>query len=363
MKHCCINQNLIILLFIISACQGCLSDEPGPSANFTINDTSELLVYLESKGDYINNTTTFSLIEAPEVFASLNDNLILDVRPSEEFAQGHIDGAINLTAGELLDYILERDHQSYSMIVIVSSSGQSSVYYTTLLRIYGLSNVYSMKWGMASWNPIFSSNWFNVINEQYNTTTFNNYIYEDKQYSPLPELNFDSENRDIESKLDQRVRFLLDRGFVEDPSWHVYSDASISLTELLERWDPNLQRYTDHYIVCMMLDLYFYEQSGWMTNPGHPPTTILYQALIPISEFRSNLLLQTIPRDETTIIYGYNGHFSAAFTAYFKILGYDVKSILFGYNRMHYGRMLEYDCFHEYLFGQDKIHNFPYTTE
>ncbi|MFC2133131.1 rhodanese-like domain-containing protein [Bacteroidota bacterium] len=363
MKHSFVSQKFILLVLIF-VCQGCLSDEPGPSANFTIDDTAELLIYLESKGDYINNTPTFSLIEAPEVFASLNDNLILDVRPSEEFAQGHIEGAVNLTGGELLDYILERDHQSYNMIVLVSASGQSAAYYTTLLRIYGLSNVYSLKWGMASWNSIFSSIWFDVIESPYDTTSFTNYLYEEKnEFTFLPEIIFDDNSITIESKFEERIRFLLLRGFIEHPSHHIDTDASVSLNKIIRRWDPITETYPGYYIICMMHDLYLYGKSGDFTLPGHPPTTLEYQALIPYSEFRSIKYLQTLPTDETIILYDYNGHYSASFAAYLHILGYNSQSVLYGYNRIHYIRMLGWPCFHDYVFRQDKIHNFPIITD
>ena len=355
---------LTFVLLLIFLCQGCLTDEPEPIAVFEVDDTAELLIYLESKGDYINNTLTFSLIEAPEVFASLDDDLILDVRTSEEFAQGHIEGAINLTGDELLDYILERDHQSYNMIVLVSSSGQSSAYYATLLRIYGLTNVYSLKWGIASWNPIFSGSWFDVIASPYDTASFTNYIYEDKNdYTFLPEIHFDDQSVTIESRLEERIRFLLMRGFLEHPSHQIDTEASVSLTKIIRRWDRTTETYPGYYIICMMHDLYFYDKSGDSNMPGHPPTTLEYQALIPYSEFRSINYLQTLPTAQTIILYGYNGHYSASFAAYLHILGYDVQSVLYGYNRIHYTRMLAWPCFHDYVFRQDKIHDFPFVID
>ena len=362
MNHSLLKNNLLVLFYSIFVFHGCLSDEPGPNANFDIDDTAELLIYLESRGDYINNTSTFSLIEAPEVFATLEDNLILDVRPSEEFVQGHIEGAVNLSGGQILDYILERDHQNYNMIVIVSASGQSSAYYTTLLRLYGLSNVYSLKWGMASWNPFFSNAWQDVISDPINTETFTNYIYDDRnEFTRLPELIFDDNNASIELKLEERTRLFLSRGFVEHSSHLINTEASVSLSRILENWDPRTETYPGYYIICMMRDLYFYEKQGILDYPGHPPTTLEYRTLIPYSEFKSIKYLQTLPTDKTIILYCYNGHYSAALTAYLHILGYDSQSVLYGYNRMHFARMLEHECFHEYLFLQDKIYDFPFT--
>ena len=343
---------------------GCLEDEPLLTENFGTNNSAELLIYLESKGDYINNTWTFSMVEAPDVYSTLGSNLIIDVRGVEEFSAGHIEGAVNLESTDLLDYILATDHQNYHMIVLVSSTGQSSLYYTTLLRLYGLTNVYSLKWGIASWNEVFYSNWMEIIQDpagQIHLSYFNNIWYEKGETRSLPHIEFSPNSNTIESKLEERIRFLLNEGFSENRDKEFSGYASMGLYTLIDNYNISSESYFDYFPVCIINEnLYFLGATGNLYNYGHPPGTLLIKSLMPFSELRSSKFLQTLPTDKTISLYGYDGQYSAAFTAYLRILGYDAKSILYGYHRMFYSRLLAFNVFEDYRFDASKLHNFPY---
>lgn len=141
----------------------------------------------------------------------------------------------------------------------------------------------------------------------------------------------------------------------------MYYDA---VQNLLNFYDESSDSYPGFYIACIVdYALYWYEQQGHLDFPGHPPSTVVYQTLKPFYEFRSSSKLQTLPTDETIIIYDYNGHYSAAMTAYLRLLGYDAKSILFGYNRMHYERLLAWEVFHTYVFTGSSTKSYPYIVE
>lgn len=354
----------MLMLVILIPLQGCMEDVPPLSVNFEINDTAEMLIFLESLGDYINNTESFSMLNATEVNAELSSSLIIDIRDAEKFSTGHIQGAVNVYHSDLFDYIQEVYSQNYNKIILIDESGQAASYYTTLLRIYGISNIYFMNWGMASWNSFFAGPWIDVINNQCDTNYFSNIWYERPDYSPLPYLNFQNSNSTIEEKLEERVKILLNSDFSESTALRISTDASISIDMILRNYDSENEEFTGYYIACIIDEaLYIYEQSGWLTNPGHPVTTALYKTLLPFSELRSDKFLQTMPIDKTIVLYGYNGHYSAALTAYLRLLGYETKSVLFGYNRMHYNRMLAYPCFENYTFGPDKINNYSYVIE
>ncbi|MFC2133130.1 rhodanese-like domain-containing protein [Bacteroidota bacterium] len=349
---------ILLLLGIPLISSGCLEDEPIFTEYFDINESAELLIYLESKGDYINNTWTFSMVEAPDVYATINSNLIIDVRSNEDFVLGHIEGAVNLESNELLDYILGTDHQNYHMIVIVSSTGQSSLYYTTLLRLYGLSNVYSLQWGIASWNPFFYGNWLDVIQDPAgpnHLSKFNDIWYEKGESRPLPLLEFLPASYTIESMLEERIRFLFNEVFSEETDKEFVGSTSMGLYPLLDDYNSEADSYSNYYPVCMINeDLYL---------PEHPPGTILFKSLMPFSHFKSSQFLQTLPVDKIISLYGYNGQYSAAFTAYLRILGYDARSILYGYHRISYGRLLAYPVFEDYRFDASKLNNLPIIVD
>src|SRR5512133_1000654 len=68
-------------------------------------ETLLLLKDLEDNGDYVNSQYFPSLIKASVVNGeSGKNNLILDLRTPELFAQGHIKGAVNKKFEQLPDY-------------------------------------------------------------------------------------------------------------------------------------------------------------------------------------------------------------------------------------------------------------------
>lgn len=75
---------------------------------------------------------------------------VLDVREENEFAAGHIQGAVNIpirTLGKSLDRLPARD----ALIVVVCRSGMRAAYVTMTLGILGYSSVKDMAFGMSEW--------------------------------------------------------------------------------------------------------------------------------------------------------------------------------------------------------------------
>jgi len=75
---------------------------------------------------------------------------ILDVREENEFAGGHIQGAVNIpirTVAKNMDKLPAKD----AMIVAVCRSGMRAAYVTMALGILGYTNVRDMAFGMSEW--------------------------------------------------------------------------------------------------------------------------------------------------------------------------------------------------------------------
>lgn len=51
----------------------------------------------------MNGYTSITMDEAKEIFSTQGDYIILDVRRADEFAQGHIPGAINIANEDITD--------------------------------------------------------------------------------------------------------------------------------------------------------------------------------------------------------------------------------------------------------------------
>ena len=92
------------------------------------------------------------MIENPEL-------LIVDVRTPEEYVEGHLEGAINISLRELgqnLDLLPNLDEE----MVVYCGSGWRSALGMTSLQVLGYTNVRNMKGGIKTWNA-----------EEYATTT------------------------------------------------------------------------------------------------------------------------------------------------------------------------------------------------
>ena len=68
-------------------------------------ETTLLLKDLEENGDYVNSQYFPSLIKASIVHEELGKkSLIIDLRPADQYAAGHIDGAVSRQFSELPEY-------------------------------------------------------------------------------------------------------------------------------------------------------------------------------------------------------------------------------------------------------------------
>lgn len=75
---------------------------------------------------------------------------IVDVREPEEFAAGHIPGALNLPLGRIR-YTAKQALTPEDEIVLVCRSGRRSVQAARLLRKMGYKKLYNLAGGMLMW--------------------------------------------------------------------------------------------------------------------------------------------------------------------------------------------------------------------
>ncbi|MDQ7820375.1 MAG: rhodanese-like domain-containing protein [Armatimonadota bacterium] len=104
--------------------------------------------------DYLTNIAAdYNAIAAPALKARLDAGekpFILDVRQPEEFAAGHIPGAVNIpirTIAQNLGRLPAKD----ALIVVVCRSGMRAAYVTMALGILGWTNVKDLAFGMYEW--------------------------------------------------------------------------------------------------------------------------------------------------------------------------------------------------------------------
>ena len=327
----------ISFIFFIS----CVEDNIAPPFTGELNPAAELLVYFEAQGNFVNTTLAPALIDAQEVFSNLANFLIIDLREHSDFVAGHIEGSENILSDSLWNYMEKIDNNIYSKIILVDKNGQSSAYFTCLLRLAGYKNVYSMKYGMASWNQFFADEWLGILGDAIDVESYTNEDFPRNELMDLPLISFDNPNASLPEKVNSRIKKIIDEGFY---------------------FTNYLPSPAYSYLICYgKMRLYYARRFIVLEGRGHPTGARLYMDT-PDFEFRSGKYLQSLPTDKSICIYDYDGQQSACMTAYLRVLGYDVKSLLFGANQLFYSRMTHEPELREYAFSSLKINNFSYVS-
>ena len=151
----------LVLLFVITFLLNVYNVNSQTNLETTNSEFEVLVEYLETNGDFINSDFSPALISSDEVKKNIKNPkfLVIDIRSESWFDYGHIKNASNISAANLLSHFeTEITPTDYDKIVLTCYSGQSAAYFTSLLRLAGYSNVYSMKWGMSSWRVDFAEN-------------------------------------------------------------------------------------------------------------------------------------------------------------------------------------------------------------
>lgn len=297
------------------------------------NETQLLLKELNDAGDYVNSKEFPSLIKASIVNESLGKNiLVLDIRPADQYAIGHIRGAVNIKFEKLPEYFETGIKPfEYDKIIIISEDGQVSSYTTCLLRLMGYGNVYSMRWGMSSWNNEFAANgWLKGISGRYEEK-----LEKTENEKPvaerMPDLNTGFSTGPEIANARFRQIFGEGTGDVMISADEVFADPSKYFIINLERKD----KYED----------------------GHIPGAVRYK---PEATLGFTDEMATIPYDKTIVVYCSTGHNSAFATAYLRLFGYNAKTLKYGNNGFMHEKMVKERTTLSWLpFSAEDVNNFP----
>ncbi|MBU1099462.1 MAG: rhodanese-like domain-containing protein [Bacteroidetes bacterium] len=305
-------KNLFTYLLIVPImflAINCSSDDGGTTP-VVVNEAQVLAEYLEANGDFIN-TSAPALISADDVYQNMltgASQYVIDIRAEADFANGHIQGAVNVSAGNLITHI-EGLTTNYTTIVIACYSGQTASFGTSILRLLGHDNVKSLKFGMSSWNSSCANSWSPSIGNprlaQFVTTSTPK-----GPVGELPTLATGEETGD--AILASRAAAVLAEGFGASAVDHNTVYGNLSNYYIVNYWSA------DHY------------------NLGHIDGAMQYT---PGSDLKLATALKTLPTDKTIVVYCYTGQTSAHVAAYLKMLGYDAKTLKFGVNAMAYDMM------------------------
>ncbi len=341
--------NIVLPIFIGVIFTTCIEDNVVITEASGSTVTEKILQQIEANDNYITSDDFPALVSAEDLQANSQLYTIIDVRDQNEFLSGHIPGSVNISNVQLFDYVTERRN---SNIVLVSLTGQEASYYTALFRIYGIENVYALKFGFAVWNNDFSSIWLETAKNLSQSGGTDNAEHQKNNRTNLPTLLDEETDKSVSTIFQERIKFLITQGF-NDNDLELATNNTVSF--------QNLFLVPEKYIICSGENsLYF------MEGNGHIAESILYISLPTIqSNLKSISFLQTLPTDKPILIYSYSGQISAMFSGYLSTIGYDARSILFGNHNIFYSLMdsvIDRE-FQFLVFKESEIKNFDYDGE
>jgi len=362
---------LIIALTLFS----CLENDIYLTDSSIKYGASELFLReFESNGDFINSYKNPALVEATEVYNNIDSYLLLDIRLENEFAIGRIRNSINIKAENLISYFQNINPYEFPKIIIISSTGQHAAFCTSILRLLKYDNVYSMNFGMAYWNNVFSNEWVNALDTD--LFWFLHDYYPKQEFTNLPFLQVDNVD-ETENQIFSRAKTLLNLEFDELCLDNIENELTINF----ETIDYNYYEIVigangkatkdlsdDITFICYSNNaLYNINIDGIKfiadVYHSHPVESILYlNNEMGGSDIRSGTFLQTIPSSEKIIIYSFSGQRSAYLTAYLRMLGYEAKSLVFGACSILYSSMLANPQVDEFAFKPELINSFEYES-
>ena len=297
------------------------------------NETQLLLNDLVENGDYVHSKLYPSLIKASIVFESLGNNvLVIDQRTANQFSEGHISGAVNKRFEELPEYFETSIKPfEYDKIIMVSDDGQLSSYTTSLLRLMGYGNVYSMRWGMSAWNKKYADEgWLKGVSGSFESK-LENKVNERVNPVTMPGLNTGmTTGAEVGA-----ARF---RKLFEEGAANVLITAGEVFSNPAKYYIVNLER-KDKY------------------DDGHIPGAVRYK---PESTLGFTDEMASIPFDKTVVVYCGTGHNSGFATAYLRLFGYDARTLKYGNNSFMYDKMVKQRNALSWLpFTIEEVNDFP----
>ena len=269
-------------------------------------ETEILLEFLEGNRNFVNTDAAPAIVTADEVKKNLKNPKyhIIDIRSDTWFEYGHIKNASNVQSTDLLTYFENSiTPADFDKIVLVCYSGQSAAYFTSLLRIAGYDNAYSMNWGMSSWRVDFAENsWLKNTKDDFADKVVT--AARDKgPKGTLPALS--TGKTEAEAILRARLEELF-----ATP----YKESIAKSSDVFANPDS-------YYIVDYnRMDRY---------EKGHIPNAVQYE---PNGSLTSSADLMTLPADKKIVVNGTTGQETAYVVAYLDVLGYDASNIAYGAN-------------------------------
>jgi len=100
------------------------------------------------------NETSTNYVDVNDLERLLREDstlILIDARTSEEFAGGHVAGAINVPIAELGNFAQKQRDASTDLVVTMCGSTGRGEKAATILNSHGMANVQVMNGGLKAW--------------------------------------------------------------------------------------------------------------------------------------------------------------------------------------------------------------------
>jgi rhodanese-related sulfurtransferase len=299
--------SLLIGLIAVLFLSACKKDAPAPTPEPPATNKFEVFKnYLVEQDLDIPNVLDSWITTAESIHGDLASYYVIDIRSAEDFANGHIPGAVNSTLGDVLTAAANSGGKP---IIVACYTGQTAGHAVLALRLSGYANAKVLKWGMCSWNDATASSWKSNIGDVADGNP-------NWKFPAAPATNVQFGDPTLETSketgaeiLVERVAALLSGGM-----------NKISKTDVLAA--PG-DYFINNFWSAEENTKYGHIDGAYRLNP----------LTLAGGEY------QFLDQSSTIVTYCYTGQTSSMLSAYLKVLGYDVRSLLFGANGMIHGTL------------------------
>jgi rhodanese-related sulfurtransferase len=268
------------------------------------------------------------VLSAQDLYDNLSEYTVIDIRSQQAYDDGHIPGAVHSSLGTLVADLDGGAIPSGKPYVVACYTGQSAGHAKIAMEMLGYGDVYSLLFGMSSWNSSLSAPWDGGCqNYLTNVDDVNNNV-------DLTEQTFPNLTENPQTVVRDRVEWMLSQGF---------KGKSYS----------SIQGNESAYFIINYFGEADYMGTGSAGVPGHIPGAFQFT---PYASMGYTEMLKYIPKDQEVIVYCWTGQHSSQVTAYLNMLGYDAYSLTFGSNNLFHDQLTA----HKWTDGAK--HEFPLET-
>lgn len=314
-----LKRHLLILLGLALVLSFACSKDENPAEPEQINEFALVTevgdVYFTeytTAGGLGINTTIDAVFQNLTDGNTSNDPFIIDYRSAEDYAAGHIKGAVNISLGSLVDKVDDGTIPKDKTILNVCYTGQTASYATCILNLLGY-EAQNLKFGMCGVttdSTIHGTDfWMKQVAEDEFADQLVSTVTEPSKEYDFPTLS--TGEKTAEDIIKARFKEVIASGWGKIKAPDVFANP-------------------DNYFIVN------YWPEAEYKDPGHIPGAVCFP---PKSSLKSDAMLKYLPTDKTIVVYCYTGQTSAQVTAYLQLLGYDVKSLLYGFNGFAYQKL------------------------